>query len=328
MMLIASGLQRKVIEGISGGQGRPATRATMETLYDLLGALPNDDADDLRRAFRTAVKGAHPDINPGDPKAALKFRKVVRANEILGDPDQRAAYDHLLELARIAQEQTSKTAVFARTLHRVASGVLAIAGFSAVAVGGYALFMHMSVASVAPSDERAIARGGGATEIVAVAPAERTVAEVPIANTDKPENAAATGAAMGPEEVSSRIEVGSAQEAQVLPPLDLAVSDARSYLERGIFAYRKGDLDGAIADFDQAIQLDPKFADAYIDRGITFYRLRNFERAFADIDRARQLQKSNRTRSAPAINKRHRVGQAGDEFGVGPFADRRGAGLD
>ena len=30
----------------------------METLYDLLGALPNDDADSLRAAFRRAAKGA------------------------------------------------------------------------------------------------------------------------------------------------------------------------------------------------------------------------------------------------------------------------------
>jgi curved DNA-binding protein CbpA len=34
----------------------------MKTLYDLLGALPNDDADDLRAAFRRAAKQAHPDI--------------------------------------------------------------------------------------------------------------------------------------------------------------------------------------------------------------------------------------------------------------------------
>ena len=73
----------------------------METLYDLLGALPNDDAEGLRAAFRRAVKGAHPDIRPGDPEAALKFRGIVRANEILGDVELRAAYDELLELARL-----------------------------------------------------------------------------------------------------------------------------------------------------------------------------------------------------------------------------------
>lgn len=47
----------------------------METLYDLLGALPNDDADDLRAAFRRTVKRAHPDVNPEDPDAGLKFRR-------------------------------------------------------------------------------------------------------------------------------------------------------------------------------------------------------------------------------------------------------------
>ncbi len=51
----------------------------MNTLYDLLGALPHDDAEGLRTAFRQAVKGAHPDIKPGDPDAALKFRQIVRA---------------------------------------------------------------------------------------------------------------------------------------------------------------------------------------------------------------------------------------------------------
>lgn len=47
----------------------------METLYDLLGALPNDDVDDLRAAFRRAVKRAHPDVNPEDPDVGLKFRR-------------------------------------------------------------------------------------------------------------------------------------------------------------------------------------------------------------------------------------------------------------
>ena len=85
----------------------------MKTLYDLLGALPHDDAEGIRTAFRRAVKGAHPDLRPDDPDAALKFRQIVRANEILGDAEQRAAYDHLLELARLEQESASKHAIAA-----------------------------------------------------------------------------------------------------------------------------------------------------------------------------------------------------------------------
>jgi curved DNA-binding protein CbpA len=57
----------------------------METLYDLLGALPRDDAEGLRTAFRQAVKKTHPDLNPGDPDAGQKFRQLMRAHEILLD---------------------------------------------------------------------------------------------------------------------------------------------------------------------------------------------------------------------------------------------------
>ena len=57
----------------------------MKTLYDLLGALPDDDAEDLRAAFRRAVKANHPDLNPGDPEASQAFRRIVRANAILSD---------------------------------------------------------------------------------------------------------------------------------------------------------------------------------------------------------------------------------------------------
>ena len=38
---------------------------------------------------------------------------------------------------------------------------------------------------------------------------------------------------------------------------------ARAYGNRGIAKQAKGDLDGAIADYDRAIELDPKFAHAY-----------------------------------------------------------------
>ena len=123
----------------------------MNTLYDLLGALPHDDAEGLKTAFRQAVKGVHPDIRPGDPDAALKFRQIVRANEILTDAEQRAAYDHLLELARLEPEWGSENTIAAR-IHKLASGVIAMAGGSVVTVAGYLLFMHMSAASVAQAN--------------------------------------------------------------------------------------------------------------------------------------------------------------------------------
>ncbi|MBW8903387.1 MAG: J domain-containing protein, partial [Bradyrhizobium sp.] len=105
----------------------------MKTLYELLGALPDDDAEALRSAFRRAVKGAHPDLRPGDPDAALKFRQIIRANEILTDAEERDTYDHLLELARVEQASASKRAVATR-IHKVASCIIALTGASVASV--------------------------------------------------------------------------------------------------------------------------------------------------------------------------------------------------
>src|ERR1700761_6312888 len=91
VQLCSSSLRNRT--GNLGRRFKWAARATMKTLYELLGALPDDDAEDIRAAFRKAVKSAHPDINPGDPDAAIKFRQIVRANEILVDQEQRAVYD-------------------------------------------------------------------------------------------------------------------------------------------------------------------------------------------------------------------------------------------
>src|SRR5207245_3272893 len=73
-----------------------------------------------------------------------------------------------------------------------------------------------------------------------------------------------------------------------------APADAKTLRERGMYAYRGGDLSGALAHFNLAIAQDPGFAAAYIDRGIVFYRLRKFERAFADMAQAKRLARTNK----------------------------------
>src|ERR1700758_1928989 len=142
----------------------------METLYDLLGALPRDDADELRSAFRRAVKGAHPDINPGDPDAGVKFRQIVRANEILADEEQRAAYDHLLSLAAVEQKSIARQSV-ARVVHRLASAVVAVAVISIMSIGSFALFLHLSSKSIVPLPQ---------FQLAARAPAERHSSAPPV----------------------------------------------------------------------------------------------------------------------------------------------------
>jgi tetratricopeptide (TPR) repeat protein len=54
----------------------------------------------------------------------------------------------------------------------------------------------------------------------------------------------------------------------------------------------------AIADFDQVIKLDPKFALSYYDRGVAYSRKANYDRAIADFDLAIQLNPKLRSPTA------------------------------
>jgi tetratricopeptide (TPR) repeat protein len=115
----------------------------MKTLYDLLGALPDDDADSLRAAFRKAAKANHPDFNPGNAEASEKFRRIVRANAILSDEQQRSAYDRMLKVARQQQSRKPKRSIFSNTIHRLAADAMVSAVVSVVLIGGYLLFISV-----------------------------------------------------------------------------------------------------------------------------------------------------------------------------------------
>jgi tetratricopeptide (TPR) repeat protein len=318
----------------------------METLYDLLGALPRDDAEELRTAFRRAVKGVHPDLNPGDPDAAEKFREIVRANEILADDDQRAAYDHLLDLAHKERKQR----VAAKTVHKLATSVIALVAAAGLSAGSYLLFLHEPAFAdtLQHLADIAIARPGDFARLTLPAEAKpRPIATVEAkANLAPPpqDTVAPTApeplrgekretAANIPSDVIVPVAVAPPGEsetstASVGPPLDLAPSDAGTYRDRGVSAYRSGDLDAAMADFDRAIQLDPKFSAAYIDRGILLYRLQKFERAFADIAHAKRIERTKNAKAAQGGTKKPKPPQAAMVLGFPSFLQRHTAKLD
>ena len=283
------------------------------TLYDLLGALPNDDAEGLRTAFRRAVKGAHPDIHPGDPEAAWKFRRIVRAQEILGDAEQRAAYDHLLDLARLEEESASGHATAAR-VHKLASGVIALTGASIMTVGGYLLFTHMSEASIAPAEKAAMHAS------VSVGPAPAAPGKSASLVEDE-------SSAMAGEAVAS--SAGIPTNAENIPPANvgpvpgLAASDARPSRARGASVSRNGHLNGGIADPNRATRLDPNFSPTAIDRGINFYRLQKFERAFADIAPTKPIEKPVRSKSASTATSTPRLDPAATARPPMPLPRRR-----
>jgi DnaJ domain len=293
----------------------------MNTLYDLLGALPHDDAEALRAAFRRAVKGAHPDVRPDDPEAALKFREIVRANDILGDDEQRAAYDHLLELARLEQLSEARHAIAAR-VHKLASGVIAMAGASVVTVGGYLLFMHMSVASVAPANDMdvtlrtpreimAIGAGSAGTSGESASPAKRG-------------SAAVAGEANVPDAATPQAHAESAPPANAGPAPHLAAGEAGLLRARVIST----DNDGHAGGPDQSLPLDPRLLPVYADRGIIFYRPREFDGAFADVTPAKRIGKASRPKSPPTMARQPRFDHAAIAPAAVPLPRRRIAAQD
>ena len=58
------------------------------------------------------------------------------------------------------------------------------------------------------------------------------------------------------------------------------------FISKGLALAWRDDWDGAIAAFDQAIALKPKFAFAYLNRGLAYQRNGDAARAAADLDRA------------------------------------------
>jgi tetratricopeptide (TPR) repeat protein len=62
-----------------------------------------------------------------------------------------------------------------------------------------------------------------------------------------------------------------------------------SYYNRGLAYALKGEYDHAIADYNQALALNPRYAETYSNRGAAYYREGNISKACADLRRACDL---------------------------------------
>jgi hypothetical protein len=93
-------------------------------------------------------------------------------------------------------------------------------------------------------------------------------------------------------------------------------NSAEQKIARGAKSAMKGQFDRAIADFDEAIRLNPS-ADAFYNRGNAYAELGQHDRAIADFDKAIRLN----PKSVAAIEKRAAViamksGRGGEQTGA------------
>ena len=80
--------------------------------YEVLGVDRSVSKDDLKKSYRKLAMKYHPDRNPGDEKAAEKFKELSEAYEILSDDQKKQAYDQFGH-----QGVNSKTHTTVCTIH-------------------------------------------------------------------------------------------------------------------------------------------------------------------------------------------------------------------
>lgn len=72
--------------------------------YSILGIPKTATADDIKKAYRKLARKYHPDINPNNEEAKLKFQQINEANEVLSNAENRKKYDEYGENWKHAEE--------------------------------------------------------------------------------------------------------------------------------------------------------------------------------------------------------------------------------
>jgi curved DNA-binding protein CbpA len=202
-------------------------------------------------------------MNPDNPDAALRFRELVRAYDILIDVEQRETYDHLLAIALQPEAAPAPAIRTYETMRKVASNTMAATIILAVLVGGYTLFGLFSKPPVAAE------MPDGAQEVAALEP-----------------DTSAGDEAHAPRE-KDVLTTGTATMAAV--PL------AKETVAAPIGRFEPVP---AFATYNLGIQYYPRFTAAYFDGGFVMYRTGDFNRPLTNITPVKRPAESKRTKTA------------------------------
>src|SRR6201997_3169343 len=72
---------------------RVAGAMSKRCYYETLGCQKDATVEVLKTSYRKLAMKFHPDKNPGDATAEVKFKEISEAYDVLKDDQKRAAYD-------------------------------------------------------------------------------------------------------------------------------------------------------------------------------------------------------------------------------------------
>ncbi len=61
--------------------------------YEVLGVQKGAGDDEIKKSYRKMAKKYHPDLNPNNKEAEIKFKELNEAYEVLSDSDKKSRYD-------------------------------------------------------------------------------------------------------------------------------------------------------------------------------------------------------------------------------------------